>query len=104
VESLVGKVFVCGWGSGMRNNTFYVVERETPTTVVVREVGSRRVSGDHLQGEEVADLDAAVRKPDVRRIRKGVDAETGAPRFWHRQWQSWLHPYDGTPRRFDYID
>ncbi len=104
MSDLVGKILVCTWGRGMVINTFYVVESETPKTIVVRKIGARRISGDWQQGKEVADLEAEVRHPEAHRFKKDVDPKTGSLRFWHSRFQSWLEAYDGTPCRFDSLD
>jgi hypothetical protein len=52
-ENLVGRILHYSYGYDMTLNDFYVIERQTPTTVIAREIGSQRDGG--FSGYEVPD-------------------------------------------------
>lgn len=52
--NLVGSILHHSYGYDMTLNDFYVIERQTPTTVIAREIGSQRDGG--FSGYEVPDV------------------------------------------------
>ena len=98
--SLVNRLLRQTLRATMVTNSFYVIERETPKTVVARAIGHTRVHGDVLIGEEVANPN--VKRDEVVRFYKRTDEGTGELYFVSRSFHAVL--YNGEPVEYRYDD
>jgi hypothetical protein len=86
-ENLVGRILHHSFGYDMTLNDFYVIERQTPTTVIARAIGSQREGG--FSGYEVPDAT----KKGEQRVRFSIrgNAPNGQLYFIAGHRHAWLH-------------
>jgi hypothetical protein len=97
-ENLVGRILHHSWGYSMTGNDFYIIERQTPATVVAREIGSKRDGG--FSGYEVPD----VTKKGEQRVRFSIRGNAPNGELYFIAGRRYARLHDGSPVRFNELD
>jgi len=99
---LTGKIVVASGGYNITRNHFAVIEADYPYEVILRPIGSERVSGDSQQGTELPDLSRPAGSWERPYILASKDKTGERQYFWgdRKLFSLW----DGQPQWFDYMD